>query len=276
MKQDTQFDNLIMEALREDMPDGDLSSMYLFKEEQSSAKFIAKEEGVISGINLCKRAFELVDPNVRFESLVKNGEAVQKGQIIAMVHGLTKSLLMGERVALNFLQRMSGIASMTRKFVEKTAGTSAQILDTRKTTPLLRLIEKQAVLDGGAKNHRMSLSDMVMLKDNHLKAAKSIMDAVVTVKANIPATIKIEVEVETVSMFEEAVLTPCDIIMLDNMSLQDMAKCVELNQHRKKLEASGNMTLERIEHVANTGVDYISVGALTHSYKSMDISLKFV
>jgi len=266
---------LIKKALQEDMPQGDISSMYLFENEQSFGKFIAKEDGVLSGIHICEQVFFEVDPQVQFTVLIEDGTPLKKGDVIATVEGLTKSILMAERVGLNFLQRMSGVATKTRQFVDEIKDTHAKILDTRKTTPLLRELEKQAVVDGGGKNHRMSLSDMVMLKDNHLKAASSIKDAVDKVKKNLSKDIKIEVEVESISMFEEAFLTDCDIIMLDNMSLSDMEECVIINRGKKLLEASGNMTLERIKDVARVGVDYISVGALTHSYKSLDISLKF-
>jgi len=266
---------IIKRALKEDIPTIDVSSYYLFNEEVSEGKFIAKEAGVISGIDVCAETFRTVDPSVTFEILKENGETVDVGETIATVKGKTKSILMSERVGLNFLQRMSGIATMTAKFVKATANSNAKILDTRKTTPTLRILEKRAVLDGGGTNHRMNLSDMVMLKDNHLKAATSIINAVEKVRKHVGKQMKIEVEVETVDAFKEALCADCDIIMLDNMSNDLMKQCVELNQHKKLLEASGNMTLERIPAVAATGVDYISVGGLTHSYKSLDISLKF-
>ncbi len=266
---------LIRLALEEDMPSGDISSMYLFTNEISEGKFIAKEDGVISGIDVCAETFKIVDPNTLFTIYKQNGEVVKKGDIIALVKGLTTSILMAERVGLNFLQRMSGIATKTNQFVKKLGSSQTKILDTRKTTPLLRDLEKQAVRDGGGVNHRFSLSDMVMLKDNHLKTANSIEYAVSKVKAQIESNILIEVEVESIEMFKEALLTKCDVIMLDNMSNSDMATCVFLNNHQKKLEASGNMSLERIESLANMGLDYISVGALTHSYNSLDITLKF-
>jgi len=266
---------MIQLALKEDMPEGDISSMYLFEDDISNAKLIAKEEGVLSGIDLCEAVFLELDPSIRFHAMKQNGEVVHKGEVFAKITGKTKSLLMGERVALNFIQRMSGIATKTRAFVSETEGTKTKILDTRKTTPLLRAIEKRAVLDGSGVNHRFSLSDMVMLKDNHIKAAGSITEAVNKVKSKINSNIKIEVEVETIEMFLEALKTPCDIIMLDNMTTDLMAECVKLNHTDKKIEASGNMTLSRIKEVANTGVDFISVGSLTHSYSSLDISMRF-
>lgn len=266
---------IIKNALLEDMPTGDLSSEYLFTDERSSATLIAKEAGVISGMAICQKTFRYVDSKTTFEILVGDGEKVNQGDIIAKVEGATKSLLQAERVALNILQRMSGIATLTRRFVNETIGTKAKILDTRKTTPNFRILEKLAVLDGGGKNHRMNLSAMVMLKDNHIQAAGSIQEAVKKVKEKLPQDIQIEVEVESIVMFQEALLTTCDVIMLDNMTTQDMARCVELNQGKKILEASGNMSLERIREVAETGVDWISIGMLTHSYKSLDISMKF-
>ncbi len=268
-------EKIIKDALKEDMPRGDVSSEPLFDKETSEARLIAKAEGVISGLDIAKAVFKEVDPKVDFEMLAKNGDLVQKGQVIANVSGKTSSLLKAERTALNFLQHMSGIATLTKAFVEQTAGTKAKIYDTRKTLPNLRILEKRAVLDGGGVNHRMSLSDMVMLKDNHIKAAGSLTDAVATMRRYYGQMFKIEVEVETPEMFEEALMSKCDIVMLDNMSLEDMAKCVNRNSGKKILEASGNMTLERIAAVAKLGIDRISVGMLTHSAKALDISMKF-
>jgi nicotinate-nucleotide pyrophosphorylase (carboxylating) len=271
---DKKIRRIVIQALKEDMPKGDVSSRYLFKKETTSARIIAKEAGVISGMEVMEAVFTLVDSSIRIKKEVKDGASVQKGDIIARIEGNTRSILMAERVALNFMQRLSGIATTTHAFVRMTQGTPAKILDTRKTTPNLRFLEKEAVLHGGGFNHRMSLSDRVMLKDNHIKAAGSIMESVYKVRRKLPTMI-IEVEVETVPMFIEALESACDWIMLDNMSLESMAQCVALNQGKKILEASGNMTLERIRDVAQTGVDYISVGSLTHSYKSLDLSLKF-
>ena len=267
--------DIIKRALAEDIPSIDVSSQYLFNEEQSNGQFIAKEEGILSGIDVCQETFRIIDPNTNFIVLKQNGESVFKGDVIAKVSGKTKSILMAERVGLNFLQRMSGIATLTNRFVEQIKGTDAVILDTRKTTPTMRVLEKRAVVDGGGKNHRMNLSDMVMLKDNHLKAAGSLTEAVNIVRRHISKTMKIEVEVETKEAFVEALKSDCDVIMLDNMSNEMMAECVLMNQHQKVLEASGNMTLDRVKSVALTGVDTISVGGLTHSYQSLDISLKF-
>ena len=266
---------IVKEALNEDIPRIDVSSEFLFSNQTSTGSFIAKEAGVISGLSVCQEVFMQIDKDIVFKPLVEDGTFVKKGEIIATVDGLTKSILKAERVALNFLQRMSGIATMTSMFVQEVSGFKTKILDTRKTTPLLRVLEKQAVLDGGGTNHRMNLSDMVMLKDNHLKAAESIVEAVKKVRNAIGKTLKIEVEVETIEQFEEALKSDCDIIMLDNMSNGLMKQCVEMNKTRKKIEASGNMSLNRVRSVAETGVDFISVGALTHSVKALDISLKF-
>lgn len=267
--------NLVKEALKEDIPSIDVSSEYLFSKQVSHGHFIAKEDGIISGIDVCKEVFQQVDEDITFTIFKNNGSQVKKGDIIAEVEGLTKSILKAERVGLNFLQRMSGVASMTREFVNEVSGYDTKILDTRKTTPLLRILEKQAVRDGGGVNHRMSLSDMVMLKDNHLKAANSIIEAVNKVRKAVGKEMQIEVEVESIEQFKQALNCDCDIIMLDNMTDEMMAECVVINNKIKKLEASGNMTLERVKKVAAVGVDFISVGGLTHSYKSLDISLKF-
>ena len=272
---DKEIINIIERAIKEDIPTLDISSQYLFDEQISEGNFFAKDSGVISGIDVCKKTFEMVDSSTEFITYKNNGDSVEIGDIIAKVKGKTKAILMAERVGLNFLQRMSGIATMTAAFVREVKDYKAEILDTRKTTPTLRILEKQAVRDGGGTNHRMNLSDMVMLKDNHLKASNSIIEAVKTVRKNVGHNVKIEVEVESIEAFKEALISDCDIIMLDNMSNSMMSECVELNNETKKLEASGNMTIERAKFVAETGVDYISVGGLTHSYKSLDISLKF-
>lgn len=269
------IDDFIKRALKEDIPTIDVSSEFLFTDQLSEGTFTAKEDCVISGIDIASRVFEIVDPSVLFKIINHNGSFVETGTVIAIVQGKTKSILQAERLALNIMQRMSGIATMTRSFVDECKGTNTVILDTRKTTPNLRIFEKQAVLHGGGVNHRMSLSDQVMLKDNHINAAKSITNAVEIVRHHVGSEMKIEVEVETFDQYVEAINTSCDIIMLDNMSTELMEKCITYN-HDKFLEASGNMTLTRIKEVANTGVDSISVGALTHSYKSADISLKFM
>lgn len=268
------IDKIILDALKEDIPTIDVTTDNLFTDEVSEGVFIAKEDGVLSGINVMKRTFELVDPSIYLKVINNDGSKVEKGDLIAIISGKSRSILKGERVALNLTQRMSGVATLTNQFVEQVKNGHTKILDTRKTTPNLRMIEKMAVVHGGGINHRYSLSDQVMIKDNHIKAAGSITRAVEIIKSKVDQSIKIEVEVESFEQFLEAIQTQCDIVMLDNMSNDLMRKCVE-NNNNKLLEASGNMVLNRIEGVANTGVDFISVGALTHSYKSMDISLKF-
>lgn len=262
----------IKASLNEDMPNGDVTSDNTILEDSiSEANLIAKEEGIISGIDLFKMVFEYLG-DVTVNDFVKNGDHVNKGDIIAALKGNTRNMLKGERVALNILQRMSGVATLTRKYVDEIDSSSkTKILDTRKTTPLLRYFEKRAVKDGGGVNHRYSLSDMVMIKDNHIKGAGSIKKAVERV---LDCGLKIEVEVENLEMFKEALDTKCDIIMLDNMTNEQMAECLKYNTD-KQIEASGNMTIERINSVSKLNVDFISVGALTHSYSSLDISLKF-
>jgi nicotinate-nucleotide pyrophosphorylase (carboxylating) len=266
-------DKTIKDALAEDMPNGDVTTDNLIPDGHlSKAMFIAKEDGVISGVEVVKRVFELLGGKVNIKFYKKDGDKVSKLDTIAKIEGDTKTILKGERVALNLFQRMSGIATITNKFVSKVKG-NTKILDTRKTMPGLRYLDKLAVTHGGGTNHRYSLSDMVMLKDNHIDAVGGITEAVRLIKPK--GNVKIEVEVETLAQFKEALDTECDIIMLDNMSLDLMKECVKLNNHKKLLEASGNMSLDRIEDVSSTGVDFISVGAITHSVKALDISLKF-
>jgi len=258
-------------AIKEDMPSGDATTDSIFTTESIEGKLIIKEDGVISGIEVAKEVYNYF-PGVELEFFYKDGDLVKVGDLLGTVKGLAKSILKGERIALNIMQRMSGIATTTFKYVQEIKDFNTKILDTRKTTPNLRVLEKLAVLHGGGTNHRFSLSDMVMIKDNHIKAAGSIAEAVKKVKEH--TDISIEVEVENLEMFQLAIKEDIDVIMLDNMSNEDMKKAVELN-NGKKLEASGNVTLSRLKGIAETGVDYISVGALTHSYKSLDISLKF-
>lgn len=266
-------DKIIRDALKEDMPLGDITTDNLIPDgHQSKAMFIAKEDGVISGCEVVKRVFEIIGGKFDLTFNVVDGDSVKKLDLIATIEGDTKTILKGERVALNLIQRMSGIASVTKEYVNELVG-DCKILDTRKTTPNLRYLEKLAVKHGGGTNHRFSLSDMAMLKDNHIDAAGGITEAVNRIKPKVNC--KIEVEVETIEQFKEALTTPCDIIMLDNMSNEMMKICVGLNNRQKQLEASGNMSLERIKEVSKLGVDFISVGALTHSPKALDISLKF-
>lgn len=271
---DKRIDKIIIDAIQEDIPTIDITSDNLFTDETSEGIFIAKQNGILSGVSVMVRVFEILDDQVNIKVLNGDGAKVENGDFIAIISGKTTSILKGERVALNIMQRMSGIATLTSLFVKEVSNYRAKILDTRKTTPNLRIIEKMAVVHGGGINHRFCLSDQVMIKDNHIKRIGSICAAVEIIKNKIDQNIKIEVEVESFDQFLEAINTDCDIVMLDNMSNDLMRKCVLAN-NGKLLEASGNMLLNRIKEVAETGVDFISVGALTHSYKAMDISLKF-
>lgn len=267
---------LIKEALIEDGVDNDITTLNLVsKDKMLTGSFIVKATGVVSGIDVAKEVFKQINPRIKMEILKANGTFVNRGDVIATIEGPMRDILRGERVALNFLQRMSGIAATTAKFVQELAGTNCKILDTRKTAPLLRVFERQAVRDGGGENHRFNLSDRVLIKDNHIAASGSIQDAVSILRKTVGRGMIIEVEVETLDEFMEALNTSADVIMLDNMSNEVMKKCVELNEGKKKLEASGNMELKKVRSVALLGVDYISVGSLTHSYKALDISLKF-
>ena len=273
---DKKIIELIKQALIEDGYDNDVTTLNLInKDIMLSGSFIVKATGVVSGIDVAKEVFRQINPKIKMEILKNNGTFVNRGDVIASIEGPMRDILRGERVALNFLQRMSGIAATTAKFVQELAGTECKILDTRKTTPLLRILERQAVRDGGGMNHRYNLSEQVLIKDNHIAAVGSIAKAVEMVRKVVGKSMKIEVEVETKEEFLEALGTSVDIIMFDNMDNELMKELVEINNHNKKIEASGNMELKRVRSVALLGVDYISVGALTHSYKSLDISLKF-
>ncbi len=266
---------IIKQSLMEDIGSGDITteSLELVKT-ITQATMIAKEEGVIAGLNIFYEVYKQVDPEIKITLYKRDGDKVINKEPIAKLEGNPASLLKGERVALNFLQRMSGIASQTSKMVEQIAGTDARLLDTRKTTPLLRQLEKYSVKIGGGFNHRFGLYDMIMLKENHIRAAGSIEKAVKVVKKN-NCTYKIEVEVTNLEELKEAVEAQVDRVMLDNMSLEDMKQAVELYKGKVELEASGNVRLETIREIAETGVDYISSGSMTHSYKSLDISLLF-
>jgi len=267
--------DLIKQSLSEDIGSGDITtdSLELVKT-ITQASVIAKEDGVIAGLNVFYEVFKQVDPEIKITLYKRDGDKVENKEPIAKLEGNPVSLLKGERVALNFIQRMSGIASQTAKMVEQLAGTEARLLDTRKTTPMLRQLEKYAVKVGGGLNHRFGLYDMIMLKENHIRAAGSITKAVDMVKKN-NCTYKIEVEVTNLKELQEAVEAKVDRVMLDNMDLESMKKAVALYKGKVELEASGNVRLETIREIAETGVDYISSGAITHSYKSLDISLLF-
>ena len=264
-------------ALREDMPEGDITSESVIPADaRSEAFFLAKEDGVAAGLDIASRVFAKIDPSVIFIERFSDGSAFRQGDKLARVKGPTIVLLKGERTALNFLQHLCGIATATRRFVEAIAGTKTRILDTRKTTPGLRLLEKYAVRTGGGANHRISLSDMVLIKDNHLRFVGSVAEAVRRARSKIRPGIRIEVEAASLLQVREALAAGADMIMLDNMPLETMQQAVTLAGGRVPLEASGNMTLDRVRAVAETGVDFISVGALTHSARAIDISMDFV
>ncbi|HOW86214.1 MAG TPA: carboxylating nicotinate-nucleotide diphosphorylase [Candidatus Aminicenantes bacterium] len=264
-------------ALREDMPEGDITSGSIIPAEaRSEAFFLAKEDGVLAGLEVAARVFAKIDPSVIFIERFRDGSSFHQGDKLARVKGPTAALLGGERTALNFLQHLCGVATATRRFVEAVAGTKAKILDTRKTTPGLRLLEKYAVRTGGGTNHRLSLSDMILIKDNHLRFVGSVSEAVRRARAKARPGVRVEVEAASLLQVREALAAGADIIMLDNMPLETMTQAVALAGGRVPLEASGNMTLDRVRAVAETGVDFISVGALTHSARAVDISLDFV
>lgn len=271
-----QIDKIVLNALEEDMPYGDVTTDNLIPENDvTEAKFIAKADGVIAGMPVVARVFELIDETISIEIFKNDGDTVQKGEIIAILKGHTAGILKGERTALNILQRLSGIATRTKVFTDLVKDFDVSVADTRKTTPGLRYLEKYAVRCGGGRNHRYSLSDAVMLKDNHIAAGGGILSAVSKVRANIPHTVKIEVEVENMDMVREAVESGADIIMLDNMNEAAMAEAVKYIDGRALVEASGDVTEERMVAIAQTGVDIISIGRITHSVKAMDISLRF-
>ena len=268
-------DNIITTALMEDINYIDAAADNLIPpEHRSSAYYVAKDTGVVCGVEVAKRVFDLAGGDVDFKILLQDGTKVQKGDIIAELEGSTLTLLKGERTALNLLQHMSGIATATNKCVKLVEGTKASIADTRKTLPGLRVLQKYAVTVGGGRNHRYNLSDCAMLKDTHLDAYGSMTGAVNALREKMGHTVKIEVEVANLTELEEALSLGVEIIMLDNMSCEDMKKAVELTAGRAKLEASGNVTAETIRAIAETGVDIISMGALTHSVKAFDISMK--
>jgi len=274
-----QIEEIIDRALAEDLGKGDVTSAALITGDRQGTGFIvAKKEGILAGINIAKQVFHQVDPELKAEVLLEDGMRVKPGTKLAKVSGSIASILKAERVALNFLQRLSGIASETNRYVEAVKGLPVRIMDTRKTTPGLRSLEKHAVKAGGGDNHRMSLGDGILIKDNHLAALRSqglnIKEIIARARHNAPQRFPVEVEVGTVSEALEAVEAGADIVMLDNMSLQDMGKAVKSIRGRALIEASGGITLDNVRAVAETGVDLISIGALTHSARALDISLE--
>jgi nicotinate-nucleotide pyrophosphorylase (carboxylating) len=274
-----QLDKVIGTALAEDISHGDITSEALIPPDLSGkASLLVKERGVLAGIDVARLVFHQVDPTLEVEVRIKDGSGIGPGDIAGNINGSVKSILKAERTALNFLQRLSGIASLTAHYVVETKGTDARIYDTRKTTPGLRALEKYAVRTGGGQNHRFHLGDAVLIKDNHISALRAtgmtIKDIVEKARRNAPVDVIIEVEVTSVSEVQEALQAGADIIMLDNMSIENIGRAVKMTAGRARLEASGGITLENVSQIARTGVDMISIGALTHSYKALDISLE--
>lgn len=267
-------DKWIKAALEEDITSEDVTTAAIMREDKlGMVELICKEDGILAGINIFKRVFELLG-EIKFETNFKDGDEIVKGQVIGILEGSISVLLSGERTALNYLQRMSGIATFTNKFVKALEGKHTRLLDTRKTTPGMRIFEKYSVKIGGGYNHRYNLSDGILLKDNHIAAAGGVKEAVQRAKEYAPFVRKIEVEVESLEMVQEAVEAKADIIMLDNMSDEMMREAVEMINGQALTECSGNVTLERLAQIAETGVDYVSCGALTHSAPILDLSMK--
>ena len=268
-------DELILQALREDITSEDITTNSVMPHYQAGeVDLICKQDGVIAGLEVFKRVFELLDEKTEVIFCCKDGDTVKKGEKIGLVRGDIRVLLSGERTALNYLQRMSGIATYTREIADLLKGTNTKLLDTRKTTPNMRIFEKYSVKVGGGYNHRYNLSDGILLKDNHIGAAGGVKEAVEMAKAYAPFVRKIEIEVEDLDMLKEALEAGADIIMLDNMSVEDMKMAVELCHGKAETECSGNVTRENIARLVDIGVDYISSGALTHSSPILDLSLK--
>ena len=268
-------DELILQALREDITSEDITTNSVMPHYQAGeVDLICKQDGVIAGLEVFKRVFELLDEKTEVIFCCKDGDTVKKGEKIGLVRGDIRVLLSGERTALNYLQRMSGIATYTREIADLLKGTNTKLLDTRKTTPNMRIFEKYSVKVGGGYNHRYNLSDGILLKDNHIGAAGGVKEAVEMAKAYAPFVRKIEIEVEDLDMLKEALEAGADIIMLDNMSVEDMKTAVELCRGKAETECSGNVTRENIARLVDIGVDYISSGALTHSSPILDLSLK--
>ena len=268
-------DELILSALREDITSEDITTNSVMREYQlGEVELICKQDGVIAGLDVFKRTFELLDSKTEVTFTKKDGDTVKNGDKIGVVRGDIRVLLSGERTALNYLQRMSGIATYTRSIADLLKGSKTKLLDTRKTTPNMRVFEKYAVKVGGGYNHRYNLSDGILLKDNHIGAAGGVKEAVQMAKEYAPFVRKIEIEVENIDMLKEALDAGADIIMLDNMSVEDMKEAVKLVSGKAEIECSGNVTKENVEKLVDIGVDYISSGALTHSSPILDLSLK--
>jgi nicotinate-nucleotide pyrophosphorylase (carboxylating) len=265
--------DILKRSFREDIGSGDLTTIYCVPSKKSgSGRLIAKEEGVLAGVDIALKAFSYLDRSVRCSELFNDGEKVSRGDVVMTVEGPLQAILSSERVALNLLQRLSGIATQTALWAEEIKEYPAKLTDTRKTTPGLRILEKYAVQVGGGNNHRLALDGGIMIKDNHIAAAGGIKKAVEAARDKVPFTLRIEVEVTNLDELEEALAAGVDIIMLDNMDTETMYRAVEISAGRVLLEASGNVTFQRLKEIAATGVDYISCGALTHSVKALDFS----
>ncbi len=277
MDRENLIEELIDLAIEEDVYTGDISTDAIIPvNSRATALMTAKAEGVISGLEVIRKVYERFEEDFGWKPYVRDGQKVRKGDKILEITAQYRTLLYGERLSLNILQRMSGIATATARFVAELEGTGTVILDTRKTAPGMRVLDKMAVRDGGGHNHRMGLYDMVMLKDNHIKIAGGIPQAVAAVKGNLPLSVKLEVETTSLEEVRQAVEAGADIIMFDNMDNATMAEAVRIVGGRAKTEASGNMSIPRLKEVAATGVDYISVGALTHSVTALDISMNII
>jgi len=271
------LDPILRRVLEEDIGTGDVTTLATIQPgTQASAELVAKEDFVLSGIDVAKRVFHLLSAETAFEKLIEDGQSVKRGDVLAWIKGDAAVLLQGERVALNLLQRMCGVATLTAEFVKEIDGTGAIIVDTRKTTPGLRLLEKYSVRMGGGGNHRMALYDAVLIKENHVAAAGGITSAVSRARQNVPHTQKVEVEVRNQAEVAEALEAGADILLLDNMSTEELRAAVDMIGGRAITEASGGVNLETVRDIAETGVRLISVGALTHSYRAVDISMLFV
>lgn len=277
MQNDSLIERLIDLAIEEDISTGDITTNAIIpSHSKAAAEMKAKADGIVSGLEIARRVFERFEKDIVWKPLVSDGTPVKKGDIILRIEASYRTLLRGERLSLNILQRMSGIATATARYMKELSGTRTQLLDTRKTAPGLRVLDKMAVHQGGGTNHRMGLYDMIMLKDNHIKVAGGIPNAVKQVRANLPLSVKLEVETTNLEEVQQAIDCGVDLIMLDNMSNEMMAKAVKMIAGRAKTEASGNMSIPRLKEVAATGVDYISVGALTHSVTALDISMNII
>jgi len=270
-------DRIIENALDEDIGPGDITTSAIVDPAlKGEARLLAKEELVLAGMDIVSRVFCLIDPGITVESAFRDGDRVSEGATIARLKGPLQGILVGERTALNFLQHLSGIATLTRRYVETIYPAAVRVIDTRKTTPGLRVLEKYAVRVAGGANHRFGLFDGILIKDNHIAAAGSISRAVERLQSRVPHTVRIEIEVTDIKGLEEAINAGADAVMLDNMSLEDMSRAVSIAGGRVIVEASGGVTLETIREIAKTGVDLISVGAITHSARSVDISLEVI